>query len=379
MSVGGRGLNVAIVGGSIGGLCAGNVLASLGANVQIYERSRDRLSSRGAGIVVQPELVQLIQQVRGDPLATTRCSVRRSLEGRSGRTSEIAMPQSFTSWEAIYESLRSAFPDQGYHLGAEVVETSADSEAARFTVDDKEVRVDLLVAADGFRSTLRKAFAPETRTRYAGYVAWRGVLDEGAMDPSLATFFDDAFTFCGLADGGHALAYFIPGDELGTDSGARRLNWVWYVDVPEGDELAALLTDKNNTGHEAAIPPGLTSPDARSSLHQMAKNLDPRFEELVLQTPDPFLQAIVDVAPERMVSGRACLLGDAAFVVRPHTAGASAKAAGDALELGASLRRQPEDVNAAFLDWEGSRLHYGRGLLEHGIRLGDRTRRRSAL
>ena len=61
--------------------------------------------------------------------------------------------------------------------------------------------------------------------------------------------------------------------------------------------------------------------------------MHPRLAELVAATPEPFLQTIVDIGVSRTVFGRACLLGDAAFVVRPHTAAAAAKAAGDAMSL----------------------------------------------
>ena len=64
-----------------------------------------------------------------------------------------------------------------------------------------------------------------------------------------------------------------------------------------------------------------------------ACELHPQFAELVQATPDPFVQVIVDVAVPRMAFGRVCLVGDAAFVVRPHTAAATAKAAADAATL----------------------------------------------
>lgn len=372
-----QGVKAAIAGGSIGGLCAGNVLLSLGADVHIYERSTHRLSSRGAGIVVQPELVHLIEEVGAGPLANTGCSIRRNLSGRSGQVREMAMPQRFTSWEAIFESLRSAFPDERYHLGAEVSDPSTKSDSARFTVDGGQETVDILIAADGFRSQLRQVFAPDTKSHYAGYVAWRGVIEEQALSEALATHFDDAFTFCHLPDGGHALAYFIPGDGLVTSAGSRRLNWVWYINVSEGAELSELLIDNDGQAHEAAVPPGLANSRSIANLHEMAKQLDPHFEEIVLATSQPFIQAIVDVAPSLMVKGRACLLGDAAFVVRPHTAGASSKAAGDALALGTSLQGRAGDIGAALRDWESRRLAYGQGLLGYGIRLGERTRVRS--
>ena len=50
-------LQVAVAGGSIGGLCAGLALHRIaGAEVVIYERHVGEVETRGAGIVVQPEL-----------------------------------------------------------------------------------------------------------------------------------------------------------------------------------------------------------------------------------------------------------------------------------------------------------------------------------
>jgi 2-polyprenyl-6-methoxyphenol hydroxylase-like FAD-dependent oxidoreductase len=73
---------------------------------------------------------------------------------------------------------------------------------------------------------------------------------------------------------------------------------------------------------------------ARREVHSM-------FAELVAATPDAFVQTIVDVVVPQTVFGRVMLLGDAAFVVRPHTAGATAKAAHDAWVLG----RRPKVFN----------------------------------
>ena len=71
-----------------------------------------------------------------------------------------------------------------------------------------------------------------------------------------------------------------------------------------------------------------------------------------------------------MTFGRACLLGDAAFVVRPHTAAATAKAASDAMALAAALAANPGDPDAARRVWEARQLEHGRGLVDHGIALG---------
>ncbi len=112
-------LQVAVAGGSIGGLCAGLALQRIaGAEVDIYERHVGEVETRGAGIVVQPELTQLLRLVDAAGLPTTGCRVRRYLEPDGGEGSEQVMPQRFTSWEAIFQTLRSAFPDGRYHVGA---------------------------------------------------------------------------------------------------------------------------------------------------------------------------------------------------------------------------------------------------------------------
>ena len=93
---------------------------------------------------------------------------------------------------------------------------------------------------------------------------------------------------------------------------------------------------------------------------------------LVAATRQPFLQTIVDVDPMRTVFGRVCLLGDAAFVVRPHTAGATAKAARDAVTLARALKRAERNVDAGLSSFEEMQIEFGRGLVDYGVALGRR-------
>jgi 2-polyprenyl-6-methoxyphenol hydroxylase-like FAD-dependent oxidoreductase len=92
----------------------------------------------------------------------------------------------------------------------------------------------------------------------------------------------------------------------------------------------------------------------------------------VLTHPDPFVQTIVDVVVPRTVFGRVCLLGDAAFVVRPHTAGPTAKAARDATVLATALKRARQNVDAGLRSFEDTQLEYGRDLVGYGVALGQR-------
>ncbi len=83
----------------------------------------------------------------------------------------------------------------------------------------------------------------------------------------------------------------------------------------------------------------------------------------------PFLQGIFDYEAPAMVRGRVLLLGDSAFVVRPHTAMGVAKAAGDAMALRDSLR-YAENMHQALLDYQAKRLPLGQRIAQYGVRLG---------
>jgi 2-polyprenyl-6-methoxyphenol hydroxylase-like FAD-dependent oxidoreductase len=345
-------LRVAVVGGSIGGLCAAAALASAGCDVEVHERAPRQMTSRGTGIVVQPDLMALLREENAPSLPTTSCSRRRYLSPEGGEGTESISPQRFTSWEAIHHTLLAAFPTERYHLGAETVgfeqEHGAAAPVAARLGPGAEVTADLLVCADGWRSQARARLVPGLEPEYAGYVAWRGTLDEAQAPDGLAGFFDDRFTFCDGRSGGHILCYLIPGDGAAAERGRRRLNWVWYVHVPEGKALDEVLSDRDGECHAGSVPAGRVPERLVARVQEAAaRELHPRFAELVAATPDPFVQVILDLAAPRMLFGRACLLGDAAFVVRPHTAGAAAKVAADARALAAAARNAPADLHAA--------------------------------
>ena len=368
-----RPLRIAIAGGSIGGLCAGLALHGAGFDVQVYERISGPMETRGAGIVVQGELIDLLRTHGANTLPTTRCRVRRylSAEGGDGRVQRA--PQEFTSWEAIYLTLVDAFPSERYHRGAMLTDFGGGKGAVRAHIDGHGVvEVDVLVAADGAQSPTRRHFLPDLSSTYAGYVAWRGTLDETDAPPDLVRFFDDAFTFCEARSAGHILVYFIPGDSADTTPGRRRLNWVWYVGVNEAD-LPRILLDRDGRQHHASLPFGSTPDSAVCDLRDLARReVHPMLAALVAATPLPFLQTIVDVVPTRTVFGRVCLLGDAAFVVRPHTAGATAKAARDATTLARALKRAGRNVDAGLSSFEEMQIAFGRGLVDYGVALGRR-------
>lgn len=371
-------IDVAIAGGSIAGLCAGNALLTAGYDAHIFERSGKQLTSRGAGIVVQPDLLRLLSVTDAPPLAMTGCSTRQTVSGTSGRIQEVHMPQQFTSWEAIHASLLAAFPDERYHVGTEVTVETVVHDGVSLRAGAHHLNADIFVAADGFRSKARARFAPDTLTRYAGYIAWRGVVDEADLPGDLIAFFDDTFSFCEVEGGGHALCYLIPGEGGSVVPGTRRLNWVWYVTIARGADLDAMMTDNEGRHRDAAVPAGHVNEVALAELHENAHLLDPHFADLILATAEPFIQSILDVAPPAMTFGRVCLSGDAAFVVRPHAAAATAKAAADALALSGALQNHAPDIDRGLDAWDRRQVAAGRRLVDYGVMLGERSARRRA-
>src|SRR5260370_41893247 len=237
MSSGAEGpLRIVVAGGSIGGLCAGVALRGAGFDVEVYERVSGPMDTRGAGIVVQGELIDLLRTHGAGALPTTHCTVRRYLSPEGGEGEVQRAPQDFTSWEAIYRTLVAAFPSDRYHRGATLTDFGNGDGVVRAHIDGHGVvEADVLVAAHSPQSPTRPRLLPDPTSTYAGYVAWRGTLDQADAPPDVVRFFDDAFTFSEARSAGHILAYFVPGDGADTTPGKRRLNWVWYVGVGEAD------------------------------------------------------------------------------------------------------------------------------------------------
>jgi 2-polyprenyl-6-methoxyphenol hydroxylase-like FAD-dependent oxidoreductase len=348
-------------------------LRGQGANVDIFERNTAEMETRGAGIVVQQELTSLLQRHGAPPLPTTSCRGRRYLDPSGGNGQTQSMPQRFTSWEAIYLTLRAAFPRAHYHTEAALEGFENINEGVCADIAGHgQIRADLLICADGAQSETRRRLLPQVQPHYAGYIAWRGTVDEALAPPDLVGFFDDIFTFSEARSGGHILVYFIPGTKADTSEGRRQLNWVWYVHANDGD-LERLLTDRQGILHHNSLPLGCATDENVAELRiRSRREVHPRMAELIEVTGQPFIQKIVDIVVPRTVFGRVCLLGDAAFVVRPHTAGSTAKAATDATLLADALLEGKGDIKEALLSFQSAQLRYGYELHQYGVALGNR-------
>jgi 2-polyprenyl-6-methoxyphenol hydroxylase-like FAD-dependent oxidoreductase len=192
---------------------------------------------------------------------------------------------------------------------------------------------------------------------------------EHALSPATHRDIFPSMTFC-LPPGEQMLGYPVAGADDDLRPGHRRYNMIWYRPADERTELVSLLTDESGVPHALSIPPPLIS---RTSIGAMraaaARLLAPQFVEAVGLVEQPILQPIFDLESDRIAFGRVAIIGDAAFVARPHVGGGVAKAAGDAEALVAALQGN-SDVAAALSQFEAARLPAGRRMVQRARHLG---------
>jgi 2-polyprenyl-6-methoxyphenol hydroxylase-like FAD-dependent oxidoreductase len=162
------------------------------------------------------------------------------------------------------------------------------------------------------------------------------------------------------------LGYPVDG---GPGSGGR-YNCVWYRPADPAQDLPRLLTGADGRQYSTAVPPDRLHPDVLARMRADATSLlAPPFAEVMKKTRQPLLQAIVDLETPAMVVGRVALVGDAAFVARPHVGMGTTKAAGDARALADHLVRH-DDIDAALAAYGAERLAYGQRVVRRGRHLG---------
>jgi 2-polyprenyl-6-methoxyphenol hydroxylase-like FAD-dependent oxidoreductase len=353
------------------GLLAGLLLRRAGWHVDVYERVETELSGRGAGIVAQPALIRRLHDLGLEtPDLGVEAGTRKILNAQGAVTDHLECPQTLTAWERVYRLLRDAFPPAHYHRGWGIAhfEQDAHQVVAHFA-NGENCSADLLVAADGIRSTVRHQILPAVEARYAGYVAWRALLNESDIPRELHAELFAGMTF-GLPPGEQFLGYPVAGPDNDLRVGHRRYNVIWYRPADEHAKLPWLLTDESGKTFAISIPPPLIRRDAIAEMRADAERLlAPQFRQIVRLIDEPILQPIYDLETTQMAQGRVAVVGDAAFVARPHVGAGVSKAADDAAALVQSLDAEP-DVARALKRFEAARLPENRRIIERARHLG---------
>ena len=374
-SVKNRPLKVGVVGGSIAGCAAAIEFSRAGCDVAVFERSREKLRERGAGIGFPAPVMDSLKErdiVDKDfpsIISTTVALVTRDgeVDNGAGRVLwEIPFERTLISWQTLYDNLYRRMPEGIYHQDAAVagIQQLDEETVAVRTAGGEETRFDFVICSDGYKSLGRTTLFPDQELRYAGYIAWRGYLPEAQVrDPAP---YEKRSTLA-FHEHGHCVMYFVPGEH---DRG-RMMNWVWYEVVPE-DDLPRMLTDRSGETHAHSLPHGKATQWHMDYLHDRAGLLPDYCADVIMATEQPFIQSLYDLQAPSYFEGRICLVGDASSVVRPHTAGGTPKALTQAVSLACALREH-DSLDEALRAWNAQERAVVDEIIEIGETMGRGT------
>ena len=233
-----------VIGGSLGGLFAGLLLRQSGWDVAVFERSSGDLASRGVGIGTHVEQFEIMRRlgITVDERIGVAVTSRICLDRDGAVIARLPFEKTLTSWALFYRALRRRLPDACYRPGMQLEDVAQDASCVTaLFANGIKVEGDLLVGADGAHSTVRSRVFGGPAPRYAGYVAWRGVVDEDAVAAAGCGDLIDTYALF-LTPREMVLSYWQPGADDDFRSGRRRLNWIWYHPVRSA-ELETLCTD----------------------------------------------------------------------------------------------------------------------------------------
>ena len=199
----------------------GIVLKRLGHNVRILERSPSNLlESQGAGVSAMEKVQEFLSKHDLSKQPNFVPSEQVQFVDRAANISKVwKVPLSMTSWDTLYYRLRANFdglsseyvPQTGelatekegkavYEHGTTVTALQEDKDVVTITFNQANgeigsLQADLVIAADGPGSDIRKLRYPGRHRNYAGYVAWRGTVEERDVSEITKKVFKQNLTY----------------------------------------------------------------------------------------------------------------------------------------------------------------------------------------
>jgi 2-polyprenyl-6-methoxyphenol hydroxylase-like FAD-dependent oxidoreductase len=339
---------VLIAGGGIGGLTLGVALRRAGFSVRVFERAAS-LRPVGAGITMQTNAILAFRTIGLDKevAAAGHVMQRGAVLDSQGRTlgtmlvsemaQELGAPMIAIHRARLQEVLQTALGPEPLTLGTKVVgfREEPGSVVARLS-DGTEVSGDLLVGADGLRSTVRAQLLDDGEPRYSGYTSWRGVCEvPGVAEPSSTS-----------ESWGQGLRFGI------VPLGQGRTYWFATANTGVG---------------------GVDAPDAHAELLPRFGHWHAPIRALIEQTPVASIVRtdIHDRPPvQSWARGRVALLGDAAHPMTPNMGQGGGQAVEDAVVLARCLASEP-DLSAALARYQSVRVPRANSFVSRSRRLGE--------
>jgi salicylate hydroxylase len=337
-----NGTSVAVAGAGVGGLAAAIALARRGAEVTVLEQA-PALGEVGAGLQIGPNGVAALEALGVRTAAEAVATEPEAVELRDGGDARLVARLPLGPgcrarygrpyWQmhradllgALAEAARAA--GVALRTGVRVERVEARPGGVRLALAGGEtLETDLAIGADGLRSALRGALFDGAPPRFAGAVAWRGLvpaerLPAGLLAPGATVF---------MGPGRHLVAYPL------------RQGRLWnFVAVEERADWA-------EEGWSApADPAGLRA--AFAGWAEPARRLLAAVEET-------FLWGLFVHPPLRSwTRGRIALLGDACHPMTPFLAQGACMALEDAWVLAEALDAA-EDPQAGLKAYEARRI-----------------------
>ena len=360
-----------IIGGSMAGLFAATSLSKKGWDISVHEKVPVPLSGRGAGIATYDELADLVfKATNNNNVLGTTAKSRVSLDINGNIINSYDYPQVYTSWQYLFSILREQISNDDYFMGDDCIKIEQNEDKAiAFFDNGKKKETDLIIVANGIKSELRTYVDNKAYPQYAGYVGWRGVVNEEEISKKSLETLSNYFIVV-LPYNQQIASYPIAGEgENPFKIGERRINWIWYKPVPQ-TSLQEILLGKSGQQFEDGIPPNEIREEIVNDLFKEAEEkLPPQLVELVKITKQPLIQPIFDLQSIKMKNGRVVTIGDAAFTARPHVGMGVTKAAMDAFTLSEYLEN---NSNLDDLDkWEHRRLKESQFIVNRSRKLGQ--------
>jgi 2-polyprenyl-6-methoxyphenol hydroxylase-like FAD-dependent oxidoreductase len=353
-------MRVGIIGGSIAGCVTAALLHQAGHDVTVFERSESGLVSRGAGILMITASWQdmtarglLDATVPAVRVGYSRMVTRAAGTGQQRWLGDVELSSVLFNWAHLYQSLRRRVPDGRYRGGVAVERIEATPHGTTLhLVPGGSPDFDLVVCADGYHSLGRGLVDPGAVPAYRGMVLWRGLLPERDIRAG-------ALGGCDLLrpvyQGGHGVAYYVPGPGQSTEPGERLLMWGYYLQVPES-ALASVLVDDQERQQSGSVPFGKVHPEVRAALESRLAGLLPSpLFELVQQSGNSSVQAIYSFVARRYARDRLCLVGDSGTLVPPFAGSGVLRAVASAASLADALASAPA-MDDALGQWSEAQL-----------------------
>ena len=363
--------SASIIGGSMAGLFAATALLKKGWDISVHEKVPVPLSGRGAGIATYDELADLVfKATNNNNVLGTTAKSRVSLDINGKIINSYDYPQVYTSWQYLFSILREQISNDDYFMGDDCIKIEQNEDKAiAFFENGKKKETDLIIVANGIKSELRTYVDNKAYPQYAGYVGWRGVVNEEEISKNSLETLSNYFIVV-LPYNQQIASYPIAGEGKNPFKiGERRINWIWYKPVPQ-KKLKEILLGKSGQQFEDGIPPNEIREEIVNDLFKEAEEkLPPQLVELVKITKQPLIQPIFDLQSMKMKNGRVVTIGDAAFTARPHVGMGVTKAAMDAFTLSEYLE---DSSNLDDLDkWEHTRLKESQFIVNRSRKLGQ--------